>query len=152
MSFQSFLLNQYAKWKLKDVPEAQREQMTALVSKDPQLFKQIGEEIERRKKGGESEMKAAMEVMKKYRAELAALMPVKAAADMSKYLLCPMPGLVVSVNVEEGQDVKAGEALAVVEAMKMENVLTAERDAKVKKVNAKKGDSLALDDVILEFA
>jgi len=74
MSVQSFLLNQYAKWKLKDMPEAQREQMTALVSKDPQLFKKIGEEIERRKKGGEGEMKASMEVMKKYRAELAALM------------------------------------------------------------------------------
>ena len=74
MSFQSFLLNQYAKWKLKDMPEAQREQMTALVTKDPQLFKKIGEEIERRKKGGEGEMKASMEVMKKYRTELAALM------------------------------------------------------------------------------
>ena len=74
MSIQSFFINQYAKWKLKDIPEAQREQMTALVSKDPQLFKRIGEEIERRKKGGESEMKAAMEVMKKHRAELAALM------------------------------------------------------------------------------
>jgi len=74
MSVQSFLLNQYAKWKLKDMPEAQREQMTALVSKDPGLFKKIGEEIERRKKGGEGEMKASMEVMKKYRAELAALM------------------------------------------------------------------------------
>ena len=74
MSVQSFLLNQYAKWKLKDVPEAQREQMTALITKDPQLFKKIGEEIERRKKGGEGETKAAMEVMKKYRAELAALM------------------------------------------------------------------------------
>ncbi len=74
MSVQSFLLNQYAKWKLKDMPEAQREQMTALISKDPQLFQKIGEEIERRKKGGESEMKASMEVMKKYRAELAALM------------------------------------------------------------------------------
>ena len=74
MSFQSFLLNQYAKWKLKDVPPAQREQMTALVTKDPQLFKKIGEEIERRKKGGENEMKAAMEVMKKYRIELSALM------------------------------------------------------------------------------
>ncbi|HEY8949144.1 MAG TPA: acetyl/propionyl/methylcrotonyl-CoA carboxylase subunit alpha [Rhizomicrobium sp.] len=85
-------------------------------------------------------------------AELAALMPVKAAADTSKFLLCPMPGLVVSVNVKEGQDVKAGESLAVVEAMKMENVLTAERDGKIKKVNAKKGDSLALDEVILEFA
>ncbi|MGB8363929.1 MAG: acetyl-CoA carboxylase biotin carboxylase subunit [Rhizomicrobium sp.] len=85
-------------------------------------------------------------------AELAALMPVKAAADTSKFLLCPMPGLVVSVNVAEGQEVKAGETLAVVEAMKMENVLTAERDGTIKKVNAGKGDSLALDDVILEFA
>jgi hypothetical protein len=74
MSVQSFLLNQYAKWKLKDVPEAQREQMMTLVTKDPALFKKIGEEIERRKKGGESEMKASMDVMKKYRAELAALM------------------------------------------------------------------------------
>lgn len=74
MSFQSFLLNQYAKWKLKDVPEAQREQMTALITKDPQLFKKIGEEIERRKKGGENETKAALEVMKKYRAELSVLM------------------------------------------------------------------------------
>ena len=59
---------------MKDMPEAQREQMTELVSKDPQLFKTIGEEIERRKKGGENEMKAAMEVMKKHRTELAALM------------------------------------------------------------------------------
>jgi hypothetical protein len=73
MSIQSFLLKQYAKWKLKGVPEAQRERMTDMVSKDTQLFKKIGEEIERRKKGGESEMKAAMEVMKKYRAELGAL-------------------------------------------------------------------------------
>mgnify|MGYP001578006694 CR=1 FL=1 len=77
MSVQSFLINQYAKWKLKDVPEAQREQMTALVSKDPQLFKKIGEEIERRKKGGEGEIKASMEVMKKYRNELSALMQQK---------------------------------------------------------------------------
>ena len=74
MSVKSFLLNQYAKYKLKDVPEAQREMMIALVEKNPELFKKIGEEIERRKKGGESEMKAAMEVMKKYRAELATLM------------------------------------------------------------------------------
>ena len=56
------------------MPAAQREQMTELVTKDPQLFKKIGEEIERRKKGGEGEMKASMEVMKKYRAELGALM------------------------------------------------------------------------------
>jgi propionyl-CoA carboxylase alpha chain len=59
---------------------------------------------------------------------------------------------VVSVNVAEGQDVKSGETLAVVEAMKMENVLVAERDGIIKKVNVKKGDSLALDEVILEFA
>ncbi len=77
MSFQSFLINQYAKWKMKGVPKEQREQMTALMSKNPQLFKIIGEEIERRKKGGESEMKAAMEVMKKHRTELAALMQKK---------------------------------------------------------------------------
>jgi len=84
-------------------------------------------------------------------ARLAALMPEKLAPDTSKFLLCPMPGLVISVNVKEGQEVKAGESLAVVEAMKMENVLTAERDATVKKINSKKGDSLALDDVIIEF-
>jgi len=74
MSIQSFVLNQYAKWKLKDMPEAQREQMTALIVKNPDLFKKIGEEIERRKKGGESEMRASMDVMKKYRVELAELM------------------------------------------------------------------------------
>jgi len=74
MSFQSFIINQYAKWKLKGVPKAQREQMITLITKDPTLFKKIGEEIERRKKGGEGEMKASMEVMKKYRVELAALM------------------------------------------------------------------------------
>ncbi len=84
-------------------------------------------------------------------AELAALMPVKAAADMSRFLLCPMPGLVKAVHVAEGQEVKAGDPLAVVEAMKMENVLRAERDATVKKVSAKAGDSLAVDAVILEF-
>jgi propionyl-CoA carboxylase alpha chain len=85
-------------------------------------------------------------------AQLAALMPVKAAADMSKFLLCPMPGLVKAINVAEGQDVKAGDNLAVVEAMKMENILKAERDGKVKRVAAKPGDSLAVDAVILEFA
>ena len=77
MSLQSFLINQYAKWKMKGVPKERREQMTALVTKDPQLFKKIGEEIERRKKGGENEMKAGMEVMKKYRVELSALMQKK---------------------------------------------------------------------------
>jgi len=84
-------------------------------------------------------------------AELASLMPVKVAADMSKYLLCPMPGLIKAINVEEGAEVKAGDPLAVVEAMKMENILRAERDGSVKKINAKVGDSLAVDAVILEF-
>jgi propionyl-CoA carboxylase alpha chain len=82
----------------------------------------------------------------------ARLMPVKVAADTGKKLLCPMPGLVVSIAVSPGQEVKAGETLAVVEAMKMENVLRAERDGTVKTVFAKKGDSLAVDAVILEFA
>jgi propionyl-CoA carboxylase alpha chain len=85
-------------------------------------------------------------------AELAILMPKKAAADTSKLLLCPMPGLVTSVLVEIGQEVKAGEPLAVVEAMKMENVLIAERNGAIGKINVKKGDNLALNDVILEFA
>ncbi|MDB5189746.1 MAG: hypothetical protein JWN49_72 [Parcubacteria group bacterium] len=62
------------KWKMKDVPEAQREQIMALVQKDPELFKKIGEEVERRTKGGEPQMKATMEVMKKYRNELAGIM------------------------------------------------------------------------------
>jgi propionyl-CoA carboxylase alpha chain len=85
-------------------------------------------------------------------AALASLMPAKVAADTSKLLLCPMPGLVKSIHVQVGQEVKAGDTLAVVEAMKMENVLRAERDGAVKKVNAKAGDTLAVDAVILEFA
>jgi propionyl-CoA carboxylase alpha chain len=85
-------------------------------------------------------------------AAYARLMPVKKAPDMGKFVLCPMPGLVVSIAVKEGQEVKAGETVAVVEAMKMENVLRAEIDGTVKKVNAKPGDSLAVDAVILEFA
>ena len=79
-------------------------------------------------------------------------MPVEAGADSLKHVLCPMPGLVVSIAVKEGQEVKAGETVAVVEAMKMENVLRAEIDGTVKKINCKPGDSLAVDAVILEFA
>jgi propionyl-CoA carboxylase alpha chain len=79
-------------------------------------------------------------------------MPVKTAADSGKAVRCPMPGLVVSIAVLEGQEVKAGETLAVVEAMKMENVLRAERDGVVKAIRAKPGDSLAVDAVIMEFA
>ncbi len=85
-------------------------------------------------------------------AELARLMPEKNAADSSKTLLCPMPGLVVALSVVEGQEVKAGEPLAIVEAMKMQNILRAERDVTVKKLNAKPGDSLGVDAVIMEFA
>lgn len=79
------------------------------------------------------------------------LMPEKVAADTSKFLLCPMPGLVKSIAVEAGQEVKAGEPLAVVEAMKMENILRAERDCVVASIAAKPGDSLAVDAVIMEF-
>jgi propionyl-CoA carboxylase alpha chain len=82
----------------------------------------------------------------------ARLMPAKKAADTGKQVQCPMPGLVVSIAVKEGQEVKAGETVAVVEAMKMENVLRAEIDGIVKKIFAKPGDSLAVDAVILEFA
>jgi propionyl-CoA carboxylase alpha chain len=85
-------------------------------------------------------------------AELLAAMPAKPTAGLSRSLLAPMPGLLLSVMVKEGQHVKAGEELAVVEAMKMENVLRAERDAKVARVRARAGDSLAVDQVILEFA
>jgi propionyl-CoA carboxylase alpha chain len=85
-------------------------------------------------------------------AALAVLMPEKGAPDTSRLLLCPMPGLVKAIHVSQGQEVKAGEALCVVEAMKMENILRAERDAMVKSIKAKAGDSLAVDAVIMEFA
>jgi propionyl-CoA carboxylase alpha chain len=85
-------------------------------------------------------------------AHYARLMPEKAAADSGRTLLCPMPGLVKAITVVEGQEIKAGETLAIVEAMKMENVLRAERDGTVKKLYAKAGDSLAVDAVIMEFA
>ena len=84
-------------------------------------------------------------------AELAALMPEREAADTTKLLLCPMPGLVTRIDVGVGDEVEAGQALCVVEAMKMENVLRAERRGTVLKLNASAGDSLAVDDVILEF-
>jgi propionyl-CoA carboxylase alpha chain len=92
-----------------------------------------------------------MRVVTRAAGELAALMPVKIPPDMSKYLLSPMPGLLVSVAVKEGQAVKSGEELAVVEAMKMENVLRAERDGTVAKIAAEAGQSLSVDQVILEF-
>ena len=84
-------------------------------------------------------------------AELAKLMPEKVAPDTSKMLLCPMPGLIVKINVEEGEEVQEGQALCTVEAMKMENILRAERKGTVSKINAAPGDSLAVDEVIMEF-
>jgi len=84
-------------------------------------------------------------------AELAKLMPIKEAPDTSCFLLCPMPGVIVSVLVEEGQEVQDGQALAVVEAMKMENTLRAEKKGVIAKINAAAGDNLAVDDVIMEF-
>jgi propionyl-CoA carboxylase alpha chain len=84
-------------------------------------------------------------------AAAARLMPAKIKADGGKALRCPMPGRVLAIAVAAGQEVKAGETLAVVEAMKMENVLRAERDGVVKTVDVKPGDSLAVDAVIMEF-
>ena len=84
-------------------------------------------------------------------AALAELMPEKLPPDTSRLLLCPMPGMVVSIAVEEGQDVYEGQTLATVEAMKMENILRAERKGKVAKINVSAGASLSVDDVIMEF-
>ena len=90
-------------------------------------------------------------VMSARAAELLALMPEKLPPDLSKYLLSPMPGLLREVAVKVGQEVKAGEKLAVIEAMKMENILKAEQDCKVKKIVGEAGQSLAVDEVIIEF-
>ena len=84
-------------------------------------------------------------------AELAALMPEKQPPDTSKLLLCPMPGLIVKVDVAEGDEVQEGQPLCTVEAMKMENILRAERRGVVAKINAAPGDSLGVDEVIMEF-
>ena len=79
-------------------------------------------------------------------------MPVKQLSDSEKAVRSPMPGLVVAIAVSEGQEVKAGETLAVIEAMKMENILRAERDGVIKAIRVKPGDSVAVDAVIVEFA
>jgi propionyl-CoA carboxylase alpha subunit len=91
-------------------------------------------------------------VLSRRTAALASQMPEKEAADTSKFLLSPMPGLLVSLAVKAGQQVRAGEELAVVEAMKMQNVLRAEQDGTVKTLHAKPGESLAVDQAIVEFA
>jgi propionyl-CoA carboxylase alpha chain len=84
-------------------------------------------------------------------AELAKLMPEKLPPDTSKMLLCPMPGLVVKIDVEVGDEIQEGQALCTIEAMKMENILRAEKKGIVSKINAGAGDSLAVDEVIMEF-
>jgi propionyl-CoA carboxylase alpha chain len=84
-------------------------------------------------------------------AELQALLPEKVKADTSRLVISPMPGLVVSVAVEQGQSVKAGEPLLVVEAMKMENVIRAEKDGVIKTVNIEAGASVAADELMIEF-
>lgn len=91
-------------------------------------------------------------VMDARAAELMALMPEKRVADTSKMLLSPMPGLLLSVCGEPGQEIKAGEELAVIEAMKMENVLRATQDVTIKEIKGAPGDSLAVDHVIMTFA
>ena len=90
-------------------------------------------------------------VMRARAAELLRVMPFKAPADMSRFLLSPMPGLLVQLAVAPGQAVQAGERLAVIEAMKMENVLTAPRDGTVAELLAVQGESLAVDQPILSF-
>ena len=94
---------------------------------------------------------ADLMVMTARDAHLLSLMPVKPAPDLSEFLLSPMPGLLAEIAVQVGQEVKAGEKLAVIEAMKMENILKAERDCAVAEVLAKQGDSLAVDQPILRF-
>jgi propionyl-CoA carboxylase alpha chain len=84
-------------------------------------------------------------------ADLMPLMPVKLPPDLSKFLLCPMPGQIVRIDVAEGDIVEDGQTLAIVEAMKMENVLKAEKRAKISKIRVQPGSILAVDEVILEF-
>jgi propionyl-CoA carboxylase alpha chain len=92
-----------------------------------------------------------VEVLPAHVAELSRFMIEKVPPDLSRYLLCPMPGLLTALNVGDGDKVEAGQPLAVVEAMKMENILRAEKAGTVKSVSARPGDSLAVDAVILEF-
>jgi propionyl-CoA carboxylase alpha chain len=85
-------------------------------------------------------------------AELHEKLPPKKAADTSKMILSPMPGLVVTMDVAEGQQVRSGEQVAIIEAMKMQNIIRAERDGIIKSVGARAGDSVAADEVLVEFA
>jgi propionyl-CoA carboxylase alpha chain len=93
-----------------------------------------------------------VQVFSPHVATLAALMPVKAAPDMSKFVLSPMPGLLVDIAVKVGQQVQAGERVAVIEAMKMENVLFAAADGVVAEILPQQGDSLSVDQMIVRFS
>ena len=94
---------------------------------------------------------ARLRVYTPFEAEMAALMPVREAPDTSRQLICPMPGKVLSVAVAQGAKVKAGEPLCVIEAMKMENILCAERDVTVAAVHAAPGDAVSVDQILMEF-
>ena len=125
-------------------------------SGDPSLYGAIAEQIRRLKVMGIAYditpgVSAYAAAAAGRAQEFMAHMPEKSDSTSDKALVCPMPGVLISVNVEEGQAVKAGEALAVVEAMKMENILRAEKDATVSAVLVAQGDKLAVDDIILEF-
>ena len=96
-------------------------------------------------------MDQVVKVLTPRQAELYALMPEKIAPDTSNLLLCPMPGLVVNLYVGEGDTVEEGQPLAIIEAMKMENILRAEKTATISKVPVAEGESLAVDATIMEF-
>jgi propionyl-CoA carboxylase alpha chain len=95
--------------------------------------------------------KARVLVLTPLSAELHGRLPKREPADTSKLIVSPMPGLVVALDVFVGQEVKAGETVAIIEAMKMQNIIRAERDGVVKTVGAKAGDSVAADEVLVEF-
>jgi propionyl-CoA carboxylase alpha chain len=97
-------------------------------------------------------VEAHVRVCTQFQAELHARLPEKQKPDTSKLIMSPMPGLVVSVAVTVGQEVKSGEAVCVVEAMKMQNIIRAEADGIVKTVNASAGASVAADEVLVELA
>ena len=95
--------------------------------------------------------RARVQVVPRRLAHLVRLMPYKEPPDMSKFLLSPMPGLLVKLSVQEGDQIKAGGELAVIEAMKMENVMRAEQDCVIAKIHAEAGESLVVDQKIIEF-
>jgi propionyl-CoA carboxylase alpha chain len=133
-----------------DAPYAPGQKLVeALIDGEPLSIR-----VERKRTGWRFTTRGASHELRVLTPRVAALshhMIEKIPPDMSRFLLCPMPGLVTAIHVAEGAKVEAGQPLAVVEAMKMENILRAEKAGTVKAVAAKAGDSLAVDAVILEF-